>query len=162
MKKLCINSCLHLRLNKSLMPNQHGVLPNRFNETLLRSFTDRWRKAIYTRQYVGLVLLNLKKAFGTVDHFKLMGKLSPIGVRNKKLECFGSFLSGRSQRTKWQCSMSMPDPVRCGMPQRSVLGPFLLLVFINDLLKLFLLMNCIVECYAYGTSTYVCSKNLDT
>ena len=100
-----------------------------------------------------------KKAFDTVDHIILLKKLNHYGVRDKINEWFSSYLTDRTQITQVGSEVSDNANTLCGVPQGSVLGPLLFLLYINDINNF---SKNSFFLFADGTNLLYADKNLKT
>ena len=121
----------HLKDKNILYEFQSGFRASYSTDTCLINLQDGIRIDISQGKYVGMVLMDLQKAFDTVDHDILLEKLDSMGFDNHKW--FESYLKGRKQMVVANDVSSETGTVTCGVPQGSILGPLLFLCYVNDM-----------------------------
>ena len=121
--------------NKLLYVSQYGFRQEHSTELASLEFTDRIMHHLDEKKIPITIFLDLSKAFDTLDHSILIDKLQYYGVRNSALNWFNSYLSNRVQYVDYNGTISSKLPLSTGVPQGSILGPLMFIIYMNDIYK---------------------------
>jgi len=143
-----------LLIHGKISKQQHGFLARHSTCSQIIECVNDWSLALNIRKQVDVVYIDFCKAFDSVVHKKLIYKLEALGIRGKILLWIAAFLSNRSQVVKVGNSTSSSVCVISGVPQGSVLGPALFLVYINDIVLIFD-NNVEIKLFADDAKVYV-------
>ena len=149
-----INFSLFLNNFNLLHKSQSGFRAKHSTESALILMVDSWLKALNAGKLIGTVMVDFRKAFDLVDHQILLRKLQSYKCSDICLSWFKSYLSNRTQRVALNNEMSDSSEINCGVPQGSILGPLLFLLFINDLPLSLNDTTCCVDLFADDTTIY--------
>ena len=132
-KIIALQLSSYFEKNKLLFDNQYGFRPKHSTEHAALELIDRIINKMDTNEIPLNIFLDLSKAFDTIDHTILLNKLKYYGLKGPTLNLFQSYLSNRKQYTEIEDTTSTILPIQVGVPQGSILGPILFIIYVNDL-----------------------------
>ena len=121
---------------KSVFRNNHST------DLFLSFLNDKILKGFDNGVYTGMILIDLQKAFDTINHKILLDKLLPIGFSKNTISWYESYLAEHHFTVEVPNRVSKFSKISCGVPQGSILSPLLFLIYVND-------MSQAVECNLY-------------
>ena len=135
----------YLTDNNILYKYQSGFHKNHSTDTSLSYLIDKILTGFDSGLLTGMILIDLQKAFDTINHDILLRKMASLGFSNHSIMWFQSYLSDRSFRVNIKNKYSSTAKIECGVPQGSILGPLLFLLYVNDMKQA---VNCDLFLYA--------------
>ena len=146
----------HMESNNLFAKRQHGFRAGRSCTTQLLEFMEEVTEAIDRGEEVDVIYLDFAKAFDKVPHKRLLSKLKGYGIKGKIYDGIKDLLSNRKQLVVINGKFSHWISVTSGIPQGSVLGPILFLIFITDLPDV---LNCCMKLFADDAKLYIAIIN---
>ena len=147
-------------MNEYLSPYLCGYRKGFSTQTALSFLIEKWKKIVDNKGYGAGILMDLSKAFDTINHELLIAKLHAYCFNRQSLLIILSYLSDHWQHVKIDSSFSSWTKLTQGVPQGSVLGPPLFNIYLNDLF--FALKDIEVCNFADDTTPFVCDLDLNT
>ena len=142
---------------KLLYINQHGFQAGHSTAMSLLNIQDKISEAIENNEFSVGLFLDLSKAFDSVDHKILIKKLENYGIRGLPLSWFKDYLDCRQQQVQCNNKLSKFNIIKFGVPQGSILGPLLFLLFINDLPHVSSILH--FELFADDSNVFISHKS---
>jgi hypothetical protein len=147
-----------LEINNVLIKNQYGFRQNYSTYMALMEMYDKISFAIDNGKFAIGIFIDLLKAFDTLNHNILSNKLQYYGVRGAALDWFRSYLTNRKQCVYLNGVYSSFKPIDCGVPQGSILGPLLFILYINNIIACSSVLNLIL--FADDTNLFYSNANI--
>ena len=144
----------HVSENNLLYEKQFGFQKNNSTEYAIL------KESFHDREFTVGVFIDLSKAFDTVDHNILLTKLTYFGLSKNYIKLIKNYLSNRKQFISYNCKTTALKDISCGVPQGSILGPLLFLLYANDLKNASASLNAIM--FADDTNLFVSHKDINT
>lgn len=158
--ELVINNQIveYVEMNQLLTKYQAGFRKQNSCESALQSVLYKWKDALNNKQVVGVVFLDFRRAFETINRNLLLLKLKNFGMGSVVTSLLGEYLNNRTQVVKYNSSISLPKKSLHGVPQGTVMGPNLFVMYINDIVKC--VDKCSIQLFADDTLLYFVGEDV--
>lgn len=144
---------------KILSESQYGFRKNHSTFMPIMKLHEKITQAIDNQEYCIGIFIDLSKAFDTINHDILIEKLNHYGIRGTPLRLLSNYLTDRTQFCSINNTVSSTSPITCGVPQGSVLGPLLFILYINDIIQSSHLLNFLL--FADDTNILYSNKDIN-
>jgi hypothetical protein len=160
--ELVVNSQIveYIENNNILCEYQSGFRKGNSCESALQTILFNWKNAIEQKLIIGAVFLDLRRAFETIDRQLLILKMQKYGFGPTIVSWLQEYLTDRTQVTKYDNHVSMAKTTSYGVPQGTVLGPNLFILYINDIVQC--LKKCSIQLFADDMLLYIMGDNVDS
>ena len=149
----------YLHKHNLLTADQSAYLKNHSTTTCLHKVIGEWQELIDDGEIIGACFLDISKCFDSIDHKLLECKLQKYGINGIELSWFSSYLTNTTQKVICNNNLSKTCKISIGVPQGSILGPILFLLFINDLTQFSGLSHC--NLFADDALFYVHGRDIE-
>ena len=145
--------------HKFLLDQQSGFRKNHSCQTVLTKLSNYFYENMDKGKLCGLVLIDLRKAFDLVDHDLLLHKVEIYGCEEITRTWFKYYLDNRTQCVTYDGHLSSPLPVKLGVPQGSILGPLMFILYMNDVILE--IQGTEMEMYADDSTLYTSDRDVE-
>ena len=145
--------------NNLLTKYQAGFRNQNSCESAIQTVLAKWKNALIEKKVIGVVFLDFRRAFETINRNLLLLKLKNYGLGDTIIKWFSEYLSNRTQVTKYNDTISTSKQNIFGVPQGTVLGPTLFLLYINDIVQY--VQKCNIQLFADDTLLYYIGDDVD-